>query len=210
MTVSIDPVQKAELKRKYPDEQVFVVPFMFLNNIPDKFTRTNHTLDIWNRYDNSGKYIFRHDAEMNPAFQQIIPYVLIKNSFSNKYFVANRLAGEKRLIDKISLGFGGHINPCDGTKDVLFYSLFREMHEELDIEPVGPAEFVGYVRGLTTPTNDHTGCVFVVKTESCAIKETDNLEGLWMTIEELEKNYFKFESWAKYIIDYLVSNNGIF
>lgn len=196
---------KKKNKDKYKDEQVLVVPFKETKNIEDKFTKLNHDKDIWSRFDN-GKYIYRYDAEEEPSFQQIIPYILIRNPLNNSYYVSKRIAGDDRLNQKLSF-WGGHINPCDGTKDVLFKALFRELHEELDIEPIGSAKFHGYVRGLTSPTSDHLGCVFLVETTECAVKETDKAKGLWMTPTQLENDYFEFENWAKHIIDYIVYNN---
>jgi predicted NUDIX family phosphoesterase len=198
-----DPDIKAKLKQKYGDEQVFVIPHMILSGINDKFTHVDHFHGIWNKFDTAGRYILRYDAEMNPEFQQLIPYILVQDPINKKFFVAERIAGEPRLIGRISLGFGGHINPCDGTKDVLFKALYRELNEELYIEPTSAAKFVGYVKDMTSTTNDHTGCVFVVQATVASIKEKENLKGEWVSIKELEDSYFKFEGWAKYVIDYL-------
>jgi predicted NUDIX family phosphoesterase len=197
-------------KEKYGDEQVYVVPFITVSGIHDKFTRAKHTHDIWSKFDNIGKFIYRYDAEGNPSMQQLIPYILIQHPDGNKFYVAQRLAGEERLVNEISIGFGGHINPEDGAKDCLFKALIRELHEELFISPIGSAEFIGYVRDLNSSTSDHTGCVFIVKATDPVIKEHENLKGEWMTVDELEKNYFKFEGWARHIIDHLVTHDKKF
>lgn len=204
--MAVDHKIKMELKRKYKGEKVFVVPYATVSDIADGFTSMKHDAAIWSKFDNLGKYIDRYDVEREPSFQQIIPYILVVNTKTNNLFVSRRIAGEQRLLDKISVGFGGHINPCDGQQEVLFKALFRELHEELDVETIGPAKFVGYVRGLSSETNDHLGCVFVVVAENAAIKEHENLVGEWMSLQDLEKNYFKLEGWAKSIVDYLVTN----
>src|SRR5258708_29242821 len=53
-------------------------------------------------------FIERPEAEINPAYKQIIPYALI--AFENKvaYYVRGKKAGEQRLVAKGSIGIGGH------------------------------------------------------------------------------------------------------
>lgn len=194
-----------ELKAKYKDEKVFVVPSNLIQNIGDKFTKAKHDTSIWKKYDNLGIYIPRYEAEYNLAFQQIIPYFLVSNMDETKFYVAKRIQGDSRLVDKLSLGFGGHINDCDGTNEAVFKALVREMNEELNIEPNSPFKFIGYMRDLTSETSEHFGLVFIIKSkeDDISIKETDNLEGIWMTKQEMFDAYGKFENWAKYLLDYL-------
>jgi len=197
----------SKLKNKYKDEQVFIIPYANVADINDKFTRvTNEQDTIWTKYDSVGKYIFRYDAEGNNAVQQLIPYILIQNESTGEFFVTKRIKGEPRLVDQLSLGIGGHINPCDGAREALFKGLVRELLEEVYIEVTTRANFVGYMRDITSSTNDHFGCVFLIKAKEVRVRETDKLEGLWMSIDQLEDNYFKFEGWARYIIDYISEN----
>lgn len=201
----IDKVIKQQLVEKYKDEKVFIVPANIIENIPDKFTKSKHDPKVWSKYDNVGKYIYRHDAEMNPAFQQIIPYLLVCNEDESKFFVSKRLAGDHRLNDKLSLGFGGHINECDGTNDVVLHALSRELNEELDIDPLTKAQYIGTMRDMASKTNDHLGLIFIVKAKEgdVFIRETNKLSGEWMTKQEMFDEYHKFEGWSKYILDYL-------
>ncbi|MCY7865977.1 NUDIX domain-containing protein [Bacillus spizizenii] len=199
----IDKATRQKLKDKYKDEKVFVVPFDSVTHIPDKFSPNNEDIKLLNKYDTKGKYILRHDAEYNPAFQQLIPYVLITDATGEKYFVSKRIAGDTRLLGKLSLGFGGHINPCDGALAVILAALHRELSEEVEIDMVEDSiEFLGNVRDLTSTTPDHLGFAFTVKANQVRIKEDDVLEGLWMSKQELIENYFGFESWSRYIIDH--------
>lgn len=201
-------VNRNELKKKYGDEKVFVIPVNLVTGIPDKFTRQKHDPNIWIRYANEGKYIPRWEAEYNNAFQQIIPYFVVTNEDETKYFVAKRLKGEARLVDKLSLGFGGHINECDGHTQPIFKGLVREMGEELNILPSSKLQFCGTIRDITSETNDHFGLAFIVKAneENVSLREVDRMECVWMTKEELFENYTKFEGWSKYIIDALYDN----
>src|ERR1043165_10085718 len=55
-------------------------------------------------------FLPRPEAEINPAYKQIIPYALI--AFQNKvaYYIRGKKAGEQRLVAKGSIGIGGHMN----------------------------------------------------------------------------------------------------
>lgn len=195
---------KRQLEAKYGDEQVFVVPFAEATHIGDKFTKTVASLPSLRQWDAKGKYILRSDAEYNPALQQLIPYVIILDITGTKFYVSRRIAGEERLKGSYSLGFGGHIDPTDGSQDVILKAFERELNEEVYINRKNtPAVLLGYVRDLDSPTKDHLGFVFTVTARSVKIKEDNVLEGFWMSLQDLVDNYHKFESWARHIIDYL-------
>lgn len=194
-------VNRLELKKKYGDEQVFVVPYQVISQVNDKFTKEKNTKDVWNKYNSKGTFILRYEAEYNPSFQQIIPYFFIFNKDKDKVYIAERLKGDARLSHMLSLGFGGHINPCDGHIDIISNALNREMNEELNIVPLSDFEYCGTIRDISSETNDHFGLIFSIIADEVSIKETDTLEGKWMTIPELIENYHKFENWSKFIID---------
>lgn len=213
----VTEARKAALVKKYPTEMVYVIPFDSVKKIPDKFTPyENHdwVKDVQFRWwDTAGKFIFRYDAEENPVFQQIIPYILVCNEEKNKFFVTKRIAGEERLKGSLALGCGGHINPCDAEEEmILFNAALRELNEELNVPSViekNDFEVIGTVRSVTSATNDHLGVVMTIAIDEdqVSVKETDNLEGVWMDLSELVANYEKFESWARFIIDYLYTEN---
>ena len=60
-------------------------------------------------------FLPRPEAEQDPGYRQIIPYVLLCRG--EKVFATRRLnkGGEARLHGKVSVGIGGHINPVDET-----------------------------------------------------------------------------------------------
>ena len=205
----IDSATKKKLKERYGDEMVFAVPSHLMVHIPDQLSHSSETIETLAQYDQLGMYILRSDAEMNMAFQQLIPYVIIKNKKGDKYFVAERIAGDERLTSSYSIGFGGHIDKEDGHKDVILNGLKRELDEELDMTSVSKPEFIGTIRDLTSSTADHIGFVFEVSASKVKIKETKKLRGVWMTPQELVNNYFSFEGWSKYIIDNIYSNMKI-
>ena len=202
-------MNKQQLKAKYKNEKVFAVPYDKLHFIGDKFTETKHDSKIWSMFDSLGEFVYRYDAEGAPELQQIIPYILIANENGDKLFTTRRIAGETRLVNKLSMACGGHINPCDGSREVLFKAAVRELFEEVNIETNKPFEIIGFVRDVNSSTNDHTGVVIVAKAiGDVTVKENENLVGKWMTIDELVHEYENLEGWSKYVLDYFVTNKG--
>ena len=179
-----------------------MLPFEEASFIKDGFTKNKENNIFLRNFDNKGKYILRYDAEYNSCFQQLIPYILVTDKKGEQYYISKRISGEPRLRQSLSLGVGGHINPCDGYQDVILKALNRELHEELNIVPHNSPEFLGYVRDLKGATSDHLGFVFTIKAKKVTVKEEKNMKGCWTDLEGLIDNYFKFESWAKYIIDH--------
>jgi hypothetical protein len=79
------------------------------------------------------------EAEINPAYKQIIPYALI--AFQNKvaYYVRGKKAGEQRLVAKGSIGIGGHMNETDESLFAMDEQAYRagverEVNEEIKID----------------------------------------------------------------------------
>jgi predicted NUDIX family phosphoesterase len=200
---------KEELKAKYRNEKVFVVPFESVESIPNKFSEVKHNKNLWKQFDSIGSYIYRYDAEGEPAAQQIIPYVLILNNTGDKIFATKRIGGESRLLNKVSIACGGHIDEIDGIKEVLFRAAVRELFEEVDVEADEPLKIIGYVRDMNSATNDHTGVVIIAHAvNEVKVKETNILLGQWMSLQDLIDNYEKLESWSKYIVDHFVTKKS--
>src|SRR5258705_3499564 len=80
--------------------------FQVLNFEPEKYLRA-----ILSRGSNF--FIPRPEAESNPDYKQIIPYVLIVFQNTVLHYVRGKRAGEQRLIAKGSIGIGGHMNETD-------------------------------------------------------------------------------------------------
>lgn len=215
MRKDISQKRYEELKEKYGNERVYVVPFPQTGIIDDGFA-------AWNKRQTPksvfcavlpyGKFIERADAEGNAAFVQAIPYVLVSNT-EGKYFVSHRLKGDKRLEGKLSLGFGGHINPCDdtrgGVESMMMNGLGRELNEELVLDGIPDMAIKikehGTVRDLKSTTPDHFGIVYnmVIDASECekvSIREHETLAGVWMTKQDLLRNFNRFESWAQLIL----------
>src|SRR5213595_4348960 len=99
----------------FPHENVLVIKrslfdelgsFQGLNFEPEKYLKA-----ILSRGSNF--FIPRPQAESNPDYKQIIPYVLIVFQNTVLHYVRGKKAGEQRLIAKGSIGIGGHLNDAD-------------------------------------------------------------------------------------------------
>ncbi|MED1920049.1 hypothetical protein [Bacillus velezensis] len=158
--------------------------------------------------------IRRGDAEEDPRFKQPIPYVVIRRD--DEVFVYERLAGggESRLHNKLSLGFGGHMNPMEGTAsftEVLKQNTDRELAEELYIREEDKQNIV--TLGLINDDeNDvgkvHIGILSALQLASAAqveVKEKDQIAGRWMKLSELKEEnvYQRLEAWSQFVADIL-------
>src|SRR5438093_13244402 len=81
----------------------------------------------------------RSQAEADPAFKQIIPYVLLVHEGRVLHYVRGKKAGEQRLAAKGSIGIGGHMNETDEglfalDKAAYLEGVRREVCEELNVQ----------------------------------------------------------------------------
>lgn len=188
------------LKEKYGSEEVLVCRTPQAADVPDLFSAMSG--NYYKELARISRYVKRCDAEYNLIYLQLIAYVVVNSLDGTKFYVARRIGGDKRLAGKWSF-FGGHINPCDMGIDTVLNAAQRELHEETDCRVEGELQYMGMVRDDCGPTPEHLGIVFVARTNDVTIKETDKLEGQWMTRKELFAHYNDFENWGRYIIDYL-------
>jgi predicted NUDIX family phosphoesterase len=149
----------------------------------------------------------RDSVENDPAFQQIIPYVVFRHD--NQYFLTHRLraSSERRLRKQYSLGIGGHINPGDlEAGDPILDGLKREWSEEVVYEGSFEAKLLGLLNDESSPVSKvHLGVVFLVDGDSpnISIRETDKLAGELLTLEEMRIYYLGMESWSQMVYDRL-------
>src|SRR5437667_4766911 len=154
-----------------PNENVLVVrrelfdqlgSFQGLNFEPQKY------LDAFLSRGNNF-FLPRPEAEINPAYKQIIPYALI--AFENKvaYYVRGKKTGEQRLIAKGSIGIGGHMNETDESLFAMDDQAYRagverEVNEEIKIDSRFEDRIVALLNDDTTEVGRvHLGIVHVFK-----------------------------------------------
>ena len=150
------------------------------------------------------------ELEKNEQYRQVIPYVIMQNVNNNKIYIAQRTnkGGEKRLINKFLIGFGGHVRQKDFFDKELFQWADREIREELHIESkVINFKYIGLIiDNETSVSRVHLGIIIVcfINGGNIEIKEKDKLvNGKWKKKDELIKNMGNFEEWSKMTINAL-------
>jgi predicted NUDIX family phosphoesterase len=187
-------------------EEVLVIPKdVFLKNKNDNSMLIHAIV-------NNHNFLARDKAETDPNYKQIIPYVFAR--YGNKYLMLKRLnkQTEKRLHGKLSLGIGGHINPMDiiPGNDVLLSGLKRELNEEVKLEYDERPSFLGIINDETTEVGKyHLGLVYelLCVSSSFRILEKDKMEGRWVDVDDIIKNYDLLESWSQVLFEQYIKVN---
>jgi len=156
------------------------------------------------------RFVPRSQAETDPGFKQIIPYVLVHRGDSLLHYVRGKGSGEKRLVAKGSIGIGGHINPHDESlfdvgREFYETAVQRELHEELKMEGVFNTKIVALLNDDSTPVGQvHFGVVHfcdlgeanVAKGEACIT------ELHFRTLPELQSRREQLETWSQFCLDH--------
>ena len=158
--------------------------------------------------ERDGRYELRAAMEIDPAFKQIIPYLVLRDG--QRYFLMQRTAagGDTRLHGRYSIGVGGHLNPGDGG---LIGGLRREWDEELVADFVPDFRLVALLNDDTTPVGAvHLGAVYVAGADgrSVAIRETDKLTGGFADPAEVAGVADRLETWSALAFEFLESREG--
>ncbi|HEY2094190.1 MAG TPA: NUDIX domain-containing protein [Thermoanaerobaculia bacterium] len=148
-------------------------------------------------------FVARADAEVEPKWRQIIPYVVVMHG--NDVFTLRRLRKqtEVRLHDKVSIGIGGHINP---GHDVLA-GLQKELDEEIAIDDLYELEFAGILNDESTEVSRvHLGAVYVLRASSAnvRVRETEKMTGSFVARRELASMRDAMETWSQVVYDSLL------
>ena len=190
-----------------PDEHVLVIrrelfdqlgSFHGLNFEPQKYL---------NAFLSRGNNLFkrRAEAEINPAYKQIIPYALI--AFENKlaYYVRGKKAGEQRLVAKGSIGIGGHMNETDESLFAMDEQAYRagverEVNEEINIATSFQDRIVALLNDDTTEVGRvHLGVVHVFKLAEPKVEKREAMiTGLtFLSKPELLARRESMETWSQ-------------
>jgi len=154
------------------------------------------------------EFLPREHMETNPAFKQIIPYLIFK--YEHRYFLMQRQskASETRLQNKYTLGIGGHIRQEDLQEgSSIFDWARREFHEEINyygtlkITPIGilndDSNEVGKV---------HIGFVLLLEGDSNQISIKSELKsGFLLPLDECQMLTHSMETWSQIAMKHLAS-----
>ncbi len=155
-----------------------------------------------------GRYLDRPTAEGDPAFKQLIPYVVLRDGAFVFLMERTDAGGDARLHGKASIGVGGHLNPVDGGEDPLLAGLRREWAEELSAAWEPEFRLVGLLNDDSNPVGAvHLGVVFTVDAAGrpAAVREHDKLAGRFVPVGEVLAARDRLETWSQLVAGALLS-----
>jgi len=165
-------------------------------------------------YPRNHSFIPRSQAEIDPSFKQIIPYVVITDGTNVLHYIRGKDAGEKRLVAKGSIGIGGHIDENQdhtlfsfGLQQAFFQSAVeREVCEELSIQGKFDAKPVGLINDDSTEVGRvHFGIVHVLFRTSEQVRKNERVitQLKWLPFEGLKVKREQMETWSQLCLDNL-------
>ncbi|MBN2313738.1 MAG: hypothetical protein JXM79_07390 [Sedimentisphaerales bacterium] len=158
------------------------------------------------------RFMPRPQAELDPSYKQIIPYVIMLHDGKVLSYVRGKRAGETRLVGNRSIGIGGHINPIDADNSPLFAYLYdnyltavqREVSEEVSVETAYTDSIVAL---LNDDSNDvgsvHLGIVHCWHLNEPNVSKREQMitQMGFMTPDELRQVRETLETWSQKCLD---------
>ncbi len=185
-------------------EQVLVVP---RDLVPDRAGWYGLRMDGLSAYldliAREGRYASRDAMEQDPAFKQVIPYLVLRDG--DRYFLMRRTraGADERLHDRWSIGVGGHLNPGD---DGLLGGLRREWSEEVEADFEPAFEPLALLNDDTTEVGKvHLGIVFLADAAGrpVAVRERDKLTGSFASPADVAAVADDLETWSRLVFEAL-------
>jgi predicted NUDIX family phosphoesterase len=163
------------------------------------------------------RFIPRSQAEEDPTWKQLIPYVLIRRGNTYLHYVRGKGSGEKRLVAKGSIGIGGHINHRDESlfqAGLDFYeeALQRELHEELRMDGHFSTQIVALLNDDSTPVGQvHLGVVHLCELtgQNVSKGEACITDLRFLTLAELLERREQMETWSQICLDLVAGGAGV-
>lgn len=143
----------------------------------------------------NSRFLPRSQAETDPAWKQIIPYVILACGDQVFCYRRGKQSTETRLVALHSVGLGGHIRHDDESFfvapgwDAYRAALERELAEEVSIaSPVVDDRLVGLINDDSTPVGQvHLGVIHIrrLETQDVRTRESQIAGGHWSSIDRL-------------------------
>ncbi|MGD0077340.1 MAG: hypothetical protein ABSB91_01795 [Sedimentisphaerales bacterium] len=156
------------------------------------------------------RFIPRPQAEIDPSFKQLIPYVIMTCQGKYLSYVRGKRAGETRLVAKRSLGIGGHINPVDWTLftadpyKTYLEAVQREVAEEVSVETKYKDKVIALLNDDSNEVGQvHLGIVHLWTLDEPKVirKEQMITQMGFMTIPELQQVKDTMETWSQICLE---------
>jgi predicted NUDIX family phosphoesterase len=158
---------------------------------------------LLHRIASEGAFRSRAEAEHDPAWKQVIPYLVLRDRGRVFLMRRTRAGGDARLHERWSLGIGGHVNPGD---DGVLGALQREFAEEIEADWAPDARLVGLLNDDTDPVGAvHVGVVFTAEAAGrpVAVRERHKLDGGFVAPISVLRVYDRLETWSSLVYDFL-------
>jgi predicted NUDIX family phosphoesterase len=151
----------------------------------------------------------RSAAETDPAFKQIIPYVLLVHEGKVLHYVRGKKSGEQRLVSKGSIGIGGHMTEQDEgffalDEDAYMEGVRREISEELKIGTTYRNRVVALLNDDSNEVGQvHLGVVHVFELAEPNVEKNEAMitNLAFLSVEELSERRDALESWSQICLD---------
>ncbi|MAE75682.1 MAG: hypothetical protein CMJ85_02290 [Planctomycetes bacterium] len=161
-----------------------------------------------------GFFVERREAEVTPAWKQVIPYCTVR--WEDQVLVLKRLRAqsEARLHGLLSIGVGGHINPQDAEAgDLIARAAEREVSEELKVDPPFRMKPIGILNDDGSEVGAvHVGVVFGLRMDRAPeVRERDKMTAIPTSLADLAalcENPSSIESWSREILAVSGWENG--
>jgi predicted NUDIX family phosphoesterase len=156
------------------------------------------------------RFMPRAQAEQDPSYKQLIPYVIMAHQRKYFSYVRGKRACESRLTGNRSIGIGGHINPVDWTLfstepfQTYLEAVKREVAEEVSVETSHSDSVVALLNDDSNEVGSvHLGIVHLWKLDAPRVEKKEQMitQMAFMTPEELEQIRDTLETWSKLCLD---------
>ena len=157
------------------------------------------------------RFMPRSKAEEDPAYKQLIPYVIMAHDGKYLNYVRGKRAGETRLVEKRSIGIGGHINPVDNDaplfndfRDIYRLAVEREVAEEVTVKANHTNRIVALLNDDSNEVGQvHLGIVHYWTLDSADVEKREQMitQITFMTIEQLQEVRDSLETWSSLCLD---------
>jgi predicted NUDIX family phosphoesterase len=156
------------------------------------------------------RFIPRSQAEKDPSYKQLIPYVIMNCRGKYLSYVRGKRAGETRLVAKRSIGIGGHINPTDDMPlfgnfyDTYLAAVQREVAEEVSIDTKYKDKVVALLNDDSNEVGQvHLGIVHLWTLDEPKVNRKEQMitQMGFMSIPELQEVRDTMETWSQICFD---------
>jgi predicted NUDIX family phosphoesterase len=189
------------------DERVLVVPTPVLHALgpfqgfsPEVERYLPHLFDPVHL-----RFLRRGDAENDPRFKQLIPYVVLRWRDQLFHYTRGASGGEARLRALRSIGVGGHVCDEDGSADNAYrWGLLREVAEEVELGCDYEERPIGLINDDATPVGQvHLGIVHVFDLAEPRVERREAaLDGAgFAPLSRLRERVAEFETWSRFLLD---------